>query len=349
MQRSDLVAALGNSNVRAFLQVIRTGEGALGDLGYHILFGGSHFDSLADHPRIKFYEKHDEFIRNGKVDYTTAAGAYQITETTWNGLVKLYAFESFAPDCQDEAAVALIAGRSALQDVINGNFETAVRKCAKEWASLPFSPYGQPVMTMQKALKVYQDAGGVLAAAAQGEPTVFPFIAAALPALINAAPDLIRVFGDSPIAERNAQAAEKVVEIAKTVTGTTNSEEAVTKIEADPAMAQAFREQARKDFLEIEAMADKRVDAARQFNKDEAPIFKSKWANVKFVHILSLIVVLGALLGIGYVLTTSTETAERAMALQALLLTGFAGVMAYWTGSSSGSDKKTDLMKREEA
>src|SRR5574340_225017 len=126
-------------------------------------------------------------------------------------------------------------------------------------------------MTMNKALETYSGAGGRPRKSNMMEDRVFtveekpmlPFVAAAIPALINAAPDLIRIFGDSPQAEKNAQAAEKVVEIAKAVTGEATSEAAVNIIQNDPAMAAAFREQARKDFLALEELADKRVEAAR--------------------------------------------------------------------------------------
>jgi hypothetical protein len=176
-----------------------------------------------------------------------------------------------------------------------------------------------------------------------GGTPVLPFIAAALPALLQAAPALIRIFGGGEQSEKNAQAAEKVVEIAKTVTGERTSEGAVTKIQADPAMAQAFNAEAQKQFLEIEALADKRVDAARVFNSSEPALF----GNWKFVHLLSALVAISAIVAIGYVLTTSSDTGERTMALQTLLIGGFAGVLAYWIGSSSGSDKKTDMAARD--
>lgn len=173
------------------------------------------------------------------------------------------------------------------------------------------------------------------------KPMLPAFIAAALPTLLNAAPDLIRVFGKGEQSEKNAQAAAKVVEIAKVVTGETTAEGAVAKIQADPAMSDAFSAEARAQFLEIEAMAEKRIAAAREFNKSDEPMF----GRVKFVHILSLMVACAALAGIGYILTTSTDPTERSMALQTLLIGGFSGVLAYWIGSSQGSDKKTDLMR----
>lgn len=69
------------------------------------------------------------------------------------------------------------------------------------------------------------------------EAPVAPFIAAALPAIINAVPSLIRVFGDSPTSERNAKAAELVVEAAKQATGARNEQEVVEILSTDPSAA----------------------------------------------------------------------------------------------------------------
>lgn len=369
--RAELREYLKNANVQAFLHMIRLGEGTNDPRGYQRLFGGGNFkqwtrEESANHPNILVTKK-----SGGKDIKSTAAGAYQFLYRTWSALVKQYGFTDFLPPSQDEGAVALIVGRKAIDDVIAGRFVDAVNKCNKEWASLPGSPYGQPTVTMERALAEFVKYGGnpipqprtrqQVAASITNPlqpspdsiqlneteaPEMAPFIAAALPSLIQAAPDLIRIFGDGPMAERNAKAAEKVVEIAKDVTASTSSEEAVNKIETDPAMAEAFRAQARQDFLEIEAIADKRVEAARQFNSQEEPLIKTSWGAIKFVHVISILVVLAALLAIGYIIVTSTDPTERSMALQTLLLGGLGGVMSYWLGSSNGSDKKTDILEK---
>jgi muramidase (phage lysozyme) len=155
MNSIELVSALSNPNVAAFLRMIRWGEGTYSSSGYHTLFGGEFFTSYDDHPRKKITKKLGD-----KPLTSTAAGAYQFLERTWDGLVKQYGFHDFTPRNQDLGAVALIAGRGALQDVIDGRFETAVKKCAKEWASLPGSPYGQPTVTMTKARSIYLQNGG---------------------------------------------------------------------------------------------------------------------------------------------------------------------------------------------
>jgi muramidase (phage lysozyme) len=154
MTRDDLKSALDDTNVQAMITVIRTGEGTLGDDGFRKLFGGELFTSFAAHPHK---------LVNLSGYSSTAAGAGQFLSKTWDHLVEEYGFPDFSPECQLEGIVALIAGRGALDDVKTGNLQEAIRKCNKEWASLPESPYGQPVRTMAQAEKTFTDHGGTLA------------------------------------------------------------------------------------------------------------------------------------------------------------------------------------------
>lgn len=141
-------------NVDAFLHVIRKCEGTDGPNGYLMLFGGGLFDNFDDHPDI--------LVSKSGYD-STAAGAYQILTTTWETVVQPRAsLPDFSPESQDKAAEVLIAYRDALQDVKEGKLEEAVKKCAKEWASLPYSPYGQPVKTMEQVYDYFEYAGGVI-------------------------------------------------------------------------------------------------------------------------------------------------------------------------------------------
>lgn len=116
-------------NVQAFLLLIRSGESSTGQGAYAMLWGGSHFADFSDHPRIYFQTP------DGRK--TSAAGAYQITATTWDALRRQLSLPDFSPASQDKAAIALIKGRGALADVIGGRFERAILKCQKEWTSLP--------------------------------------------------------------------------------------------------------------------------------------------------------------------------------------------------------------------
>jgi len=158
MKLSDMAkvtaAHVANRNVRAFLAVIRRGEGTADAGGYTRLFGGEQFTSLADHPRRLV----------SKSGYkSTAAGAYQFLESTWDETRRVMGLTDFSQASQDRGAVGRIAFRGALADVLAGRFEDAVRKCAKEWASLPFSPYGQPTISLATAQTVYTNGGGVMA------------------------------------------------------------------------------------------------------------------------------------------------------------------------------------------
>lgn len=146
-------AVLSESNVQAMLRVIRAGEGTAGPNGYRTLFGGGLFDGYADHPRVTIK-------RSG---YTsTAAGAYQFLASTWDETARVMRLADFSPASQDFAAVGRIAARGALDDVRAGRFDAAIRKIAREWASLPGSPYGQPTIPLERARDLYASAGGTL-------------------------------------------------------------------------------------------------------------------------------------------------------------------------------------------
>lgn len=147
---SSVDSALQDRNVQAFLTLIRTGEGTADVLGYSRLFGGKQFQGWADHPRVK--------VPFGNT-YSTAAGAYQILSRTWDEIARQYSLPDFSPQSQDRAAVGLIKRRGALGDVLAGRFSVAIEKCAKEWASLPGSPYGQPTLTLAKAAQVIESQG----------------------------------------------------------------------------------------------------------------------------------------------------------------------------------------------
>lgn len=342
-----LEEALVDGNVKAFLAVIRAGEGTSDEDGYRRMFTGPLFDSFADHPR--------QLHKSGNLS-STAAGAYQFLAKTWDGLVSQYHFADFSPHNQDLGAVALIKGRGALADVIAGDIETAIRKCALEWASLPGSPYGQPTRTPAQALETYRLAGGYLRPQGTLAPVedrpVLPFIAAALPALIQSAPALIRIFGDSPQAEKNAKAAELVADIAQKSTGQETTEGAVKAIQTDPEKAAAFREAihlSMNDLLAtLQAVGDleqKSLSASRQFNASEPMMVEFPWLKLKFIHVLSLVFV--AYAGTFAMLKWDSLTAElKGAVITLMIIAGWNGVRDYWMSSSAGSAEKTrELVK----
>lgn len=150
-----------DQNVSAFLAMIRAAEGTAGPDGYQALFGyrpgnGKLFYSFEDHPRQVF-----SFTQtNGKVNRTSAAGAYQITAPTWDSYKQAAGVSDFTPESQDTFAVYLIERKSALEDVQAGRFDLAVSKVAAVWASLPGSPYPQHTRSQDFVRQAFVSAGG---------------------------------------------------------------------------------------------------------------------------------------------------------------------------------------------
>lgn len=151
-----------HGNVNAFLAMLRACEGTAGEDGYCAMFGypmeGRTFDDMSDHPRRKFPFNQTD----GKVNYTTAAGAYQFIVRTWDRLKAKLDLEDFSADSQDEAAIELIREAGALADVKAGNLHAAIEKCSPIWASLPASKYLQPKRSFEFARDAYLRAGGAL-------------------------------------------------------------------------------------------------------------------------------------------------------------------------------------------
>jgi muramidase (phage lysozyme) len=136
---ANLLPVLDNPNVRSFLDMISAAEGTTKH-GYNTLFGGGKVESLADHPRQLF----DFTETTGRPNKTTAAGRYQFLSNTWDEQAKKLGLPDFGERSQDLAAVNLLQERGILPDVLQGNWESAVKKSGPIWASLPSSPYPQP-------------------------------------------------------------------------------------------------------------------------------------------------------------------------------------------------------------
>lgn len=146
---------VAQKNLKAFLIMIQYSEGTLGKDAYRKLYGGGLFDDLSKHPNRPV----------SKWGLTsTAAGAYQILNKTWQGLSQKLKLTDFSPQNQDRAAIELIARRKALDDVMAGRFAQAIAKCRKEWASLPGAGYNQSEKTPKALALVYKAAGGTLVA-----------------------------------------------------------------------------------------------------------------------------------------------------------------------------------------
>jgi len=137
-KRQQLEELLNNPNAQKMLNLIASAEGV--KHGYNTIFGNERFSNLSAHPNVlKRFKQTD-----GKVNYTTAAGRYQFLKPTWDSVSRQYGLTDFSPRNQDLGALALIKRRGALNDVLKGDYRSAVNKLGKEWASLPSSTYAQP-------------------------------------------------------------------------------------------------------------------------------------------------------------------------------------------------------------
>lgn len=165
--------SLSEARVRAFMRMLRVGEGTEGKEGYTTAFDNNRITDLSTHPQKNY-------------GGSTAAGAYQIMRYTWwelNGeilddnlektgdrnekkdYIKKYKITDYSPLSQDKlCAVIFKHKRNGILDLImKGDIEQAIRKYGSaEWASLPHvgdnSRYKykgklQPATPMEKCIR----------------------------------------------------------------------------------------------------------------------------------------------------------------------------------------------------
>ena len=174
------------------------------------------------------------------------------------------------------------------------------------------------------------------------EQPMIPFIAAALPMLMEAAPALIRLFGSSPQSEKNAKAAEAVAEIAKTVTGQPTVEGAVQEIRNNPEVAAQFRE---KIHLSMGELLGYLVQASESDDKSrdkaaERALMLSKETGGRWLWLLGAIALIVVLASYGITAavmfwsgsTISDET--KALLLGQIVIFGFVTVLGFLFGSN---------------
>lgn len=168
------------ARVRAFLRMLRIGEGTEGENGYKKLFAGEDFTAA---PHNKNMSKHPQIIISKSGYSSSATGAYQIKGDVYDELIKRYGenydINGFDQEKQDKLCITILkhnyltkrpstffnpkkdngqintekkeqrkifenAYGDILQLIIDGNLEKATLIASLCWASLPNAPYGQP-------------------------------------------------------------------------------------------------------------------------------------------------------------------------------------------------------------
>ena len=134
---------------RAMLDTIAFTEGTAGSCGqdgYNTGFAFNCFRSCERHPKT---------VWRASGISSSAAGRYQFLSSTWGGL----GYASFSPKNQDLGALKLVSRRGVTLPTSRAltatEFTNAMKKLSYEWASLPYSPYGQPRKSLSQTRTKY--------------------------------------------------------------------------------------------------------------------------------------------------------------------------------------------------
>ena len=166
------VPVVPDAQEKAVLDMIAKCEGTFGVDGYHALYGwkpGDYtrlFSSYNDHPRIKFYlngTKVPDGVKPAPYTYTTAAGRYQWTASSWDDMLRRHGDCDFSPQSQDVMTLNKLDELGATADIHAGNLQAAIDKMGGTWASLPTSKANQPTRTFDFCCAAFTEAGGTLA------------------------------------------------------------------------------------------------------------------------------------------------------------------------------------------
>lgn len=135
----------------AFIATIRWAEtGTSGYESYRKLVFNGTFNDFSTHPKIRQCA-----LINAKNVCSTAAGAYQMLDISWNDLQPDLGLKDFTPPSQDKMAIEYIRRNKAIDDVESGNFEMAACKVGKVWASFPCNDYYQHPRSVEELRNYY--------------------------------------------------------------------------------------------------------------------------------------------------------------------------------------------------
>ncbi|MBC1218426.1 lysozyme [Nostoc sp. UCD121] len=136
----------------AFLATIRWAETGTSEVeSYRMLVFNGTFNNFSTHPLKKQCAP-----INGKNICSTAAGAYQMLDKSWYDLQPKLNLKDFSPASQDKMAIEYIRRNNALSDVEAGNFDAAVCKVGRVWASLICNSYNQNPKSLAQLRIYYQ-------------------------------------------------------------------------------------------------------------------------------------------------------------------------------------------------
>lgn len=184
------------------------------------------------------------------------------------------------------------------------------------------------------------------------EAPMSPIVAAVLPSIVQAIPELSRVFGSgSEVAQRNTQAAERVVEIVTTATQAVNAQQAAERVAANPEHRQAAQQAVRAeyyDLLELAGFDERSRTEARSF-AERMTGTGPEWRQIGYglvIAALAVAIVVGGGSMLWSLMLNDGVTGEQKGMILGALLAAFGTVVSYFFGSSLGSKNSGDAVRR---
>lgn len=175
-----------------------------------------------------------------------------------------------------------------------------------------------------------------------------PFIAAILPSLLSAAPELLKIFGSgSEVAQRNAKAAEIVVEAATRATESVNAQQAVERIMSDPEARAAFQNEIKAVWFQLGEAGSGGIDGARKADAERMSMGKPLWASATFVMGALLLPLVYMIVGsVAFNLGAVWEPAVRASIATGVVSLVLGSIGGYYFGASRNAGVGTPLPGR---
>lgn len=172
------------------------------------------------------------------------------------------------------------------------------------------------------------------------EPTVPPFIAAALPSLFDLVPKLLGLFkGDNPTDDRNIKVADLLVSTAKSAVQASNEQDLIEKIKSDPTAAAAVKAAVESKWLELSEAGGGGIDGARKADVAasggdmlHSPSF---WVAVLLLPLVYMIV--ASLIGLIGTATWSDDV--RAGLAGSLISAVIGGLVGYYYGQTTSRNR----------
>lgn len=187
-RRNENEAFLQNANVRACLEMISKSEGTNNDYSkmvYGIVTSSPLFPSLVGKknvsiPNLNQFPNILVKVNNNGL-YSSAAGKYQVLKATYAWVAAKLGISDFSAHSQDLIAVELIRFRGAMDYILRGDIEGALKNSnlKMEWASIVGNSYGQGTHSIATLVGYYNSALSSGASLVKNNPAASSAVVAA--------------------------------------------------------------------------------------------------------------------------------------------------------------------------